>query len=237
MKKLNCIIADDEPVARKIIREFTAQIPYLELKGEFENAMKADSFLKQGNTDIIFLDIQMPKISGIDWLKTATVKPMVILTTAFPDYALEGYELDIIDYLLKPIRYERFLKAVEKAKDYSSFKSPASQAVSQDCLFVRTDKRIEKIRPDEILYIESIGNYVKIVTSTKSLLVYMTLKGIHEQLASNQFIKIHQSFLVNFSKVSAIEGQDVNVEGKLLPLSRNFKEGFMGMIEERLIRK
>src|SRR3989337_1681666 len=100
MKKLNCIIADDEPVARKIIREFTAQIPYLELKGEFENAMKADSFLKHSTTDIIFLDIQMPKVSGMDWLKTTAVKPMVILTTAYPDYALEGYELDIIDYLL-----------------------------------------------------------------------------------------------------------------------------------------
>ena len=237
MKKLKCIIVDDEPVARKIIREFVGQVPFLSLTGEFENAIKAELFLASENIDLVFLDIEMPKLSGLEWLKRAALKPMVILTTAFPKYALEGYELDIIDYLLKPISFSRFLKAVQKAKEYAHLKSATTNPAAPGWLFVRTEKRIEKIELADILYIESVGNYVNIITSERNLLAYLTLKGIESQLPSADFIKIHQSFLVNFAKVEAIEGNLVKIKDKLVPVSRSYRDSFMQIIEERLLKR
>src|SRR5882757_6152118 len=162
MKKLKCIIVDDEPVARKILREFVEQVNFLELSGQFENAMKADAFLQANKVDILLLDIQMPKLSGLEYLKRAEVKPLVILTTAFPEYALEGYELDIIDYLLKPVAFSRFLKAVQKAKEYAELRNATMPAGTSSYIFVRSEKRIEKIEIADILYTESMGNYVNI---------------------------------------------------------------------------
>ena len=204
MKKISCIIVDDEPIARKIIREFVEQVPFLTLAGEFENALKAEVFLRNENANLVFLDIEMPKLSGLDWLKKSAVKPAVILTTAFPKYALEGYELDILDYLLKPISFARFLKAVQKAKEFSDLKLNGNNLSTPSWLFVRTEKRIEKIEMADILYIESVGNYVNINTGGRNILAYLTLKGIENQLPATDFIKIHQSFLVNFSKINSV---------------------------------
>lgn len=236
MKKLKCIIVDDEPVARKIIREFVQQINYLQLVGEFENAFKTENFLKHEHVDLVFLDIEMPKLSGVDWLKKSDVKPLVILTTAFTKYALEGYELDIIDYLLKPISFNRFLKAVQKAKDFISIKNNSDE-VNPSWLFIRSDKRIEKIELDDILYIESTGNYINIHTKDKSIVAYLTLKTIETELSPSGFIKIHQSFIVSFSKIEAIEGNTVKLNNKLLPISRSYRDAFMKMIEERLVKR
>jgi DNA-binding LytR/AlgR family response regulator len=237
MRKIKCIIVDDEPVARKIIREFTEQVDYLELCGEFENAIKAGAFLSHQKADLVFLDIEMPKLSGLEWLKNITSKPMVILTTAFPEYALEGYELSIIDYLLKPISFSRFLKAVEKAKEYAEMKNAAIVQPSPEWLFVRSEKRIEKIEMIAILYIESVGNYVNIITFEKNILCYLTLKGIESQLPPSLFIKIHQSYLINLSKVEAIDGNQVKINNKLLPISRGYKEMFMKIIEDRMLKR
>lgn len=237
MKKIKCIIVDDEPVARKIIREFVEEVNFLTLAGEFENALKAESFLRNNPAEIVFLDIEMPKLSGLDWLKKSTAKPLVILTTAFPEYALEGYELDIIDYLLKPVSFSRFLKAAQKAKDYISMKNAGHLSAEPSWLFVRSDKRIEKIEPDEILYIESTGNYINIHVKDKSIIAYLTLKGIESELPPAGFIKIHQSFIVNFSRIEAIEGNQVKVNNKMLPLGRSYKDMFMKMVEERLVKR
>jgi DNA-binding LytR/AlgR family response regulator len=237
MKKMRCIIVDDEPVARKIIREFTEQVPFLELVGEFENVAKTKAFLHTDHADLMFLDIEMPKISGLDYLKRSTVDPLVILTTAFPEYALEGYELDIIDYLLKPIAFNRFLKAVQKAKEYNELRHTQPVAANPSYLFVRSEKRIEKIELKDILYIESIGNYVNIHTEQKKILAYLTLKGLEAQLPANEFIKIHQSFLVPFSRISAIEGNQVFINNKPLPISRNYREGVMRVVEQRMLKR
>ena len=237
MRKLKCIIVDDEPIARKIIREFLSQLDYLALAGEFENALKAESFLNQEQIDIVFLDIEMPKLSGVDWLKKTTVKPLVILTTAFPKYALEGYELDIIDYLLKPISYNRFLKAVQKAKDFIQIKDTGTQSDTASWLFVRSDKRIEKIEIEKIQYIESTGNYIHIHSSEKTVMAYLTLKGIESRLPANSFIKIHQSVIVNFPKIEAIEGNLVKVYNKQLPIGRSYRDAFMKVVEERLVKR
>mgnify|MGYP000700927500 CR=1 FL=1 len=237
MKKMRCIIVDDEPVARKIIREFTAQVPFLELVGEFENVARTKAFLHADHADLMFLDIEMPKLSGLDYLKRSTVDPLVILTTAFPEYALEGYELDIIDYLLKPIAFNRFLKAVQKAKEYNDLRHTSPMVVHPTYLFVRSEKRIEKIELKDILYIESFGNYVYIHTETKKIVAYLTLKGLESQLPANEFIKIHQSFLVSFSRISAIEGNQVYINNKPLPISRSYRDAVMKVVELRLLKR
>jgi DNA-binding LytR/AlgR family response regulator len=237
MKRMKCIIVDDEPVARKILREFIEQVNFLELAGQFENALKADAFLQDNKADILLLDIEMPKLSGLEYLKRADVKPLVILTTAFPEYALEGYELDIIDYLLKPVAFSRFLKAVQKAREYAELRNAIDPGPFSNYIFVRSEKRIEKIELRDILYIESLGNYVNIYTESKKIVAYLTLKGLESQLPSGEFIKIHQSFLVGCSKINAIEGNQLIIKDKALPLSRNYREAVMQLIQQRLLKR
>jgi DNA-binding LytR/AlgR family response regulator len=237
MKKLSCIIVDDEPVARKILHEFVDQVPFLDLHGKFENAMKAEAFLKLNTVDLIFLDIEMPKISGLQFLQNLKVESMVILTTAFPQYALEGYELDIIDYLLKPFALSRFLKAVQKAKDFYEMKHRNGAGPLSSYIFIKSDKRIEKIELSDILYAESVGNYVSVYTDDKRILAYLTMKSLEAQLPADDFIKIHQSYLVNCSKIEAIEGNEVKIEGKSLPISRNYRDLVMKIVNQRLLRR
>jgi DNA-binding LytR/AlgR family response regulator len=233
MKKLNCIIIDDEPVARKVLYEFAAQLSFVTVAGQFENTARAETYLETFPVDLILLDIEMPKVSGLDWLKSLVNPPMVILCTAFPKYALEGYELDIIDYLLKPVAFDRFLKAVQKARDFAELK----QHRHTDFIFVRCEKRIEKLELKDINYIESLGNYVRIHLPGRQLLAYLTLKSIESQLPAASFVKVHQSYLINFSKITAMEGNQVLVQDQYLPVSRNFREPLMRIIEERMLKR
>jgi DNA-binding LytR/AlgR family response regulator len=229
---------DDEPVARKILHEFVEQVPFLHLQGKFENAMKAEAFLKSNDIDIMFLDIEMPKISGLQLLKTIDKAPLVILTTAFPQYALEGYELEVIDYLLKPIAFNRFIKAVHKARDYRQMQQANSIAQpAASWLYVKSDKRIEKIELNDIIYTETLGNYIIIHLPDRKIIAYLTLKSLEGQLPSNEFIKIHQSFLVNCSKITAIEGNEVKLCERSLPISRNYRDAVMEMVQQRLLKR
>jgi DNA-binding LytR/AlgR family response regulator len=241
MRKLSCIIVDDEPVARKILQEFTEQVPFLDLLGKFESAMKAEEFLKSHQPDIIFLDIEMPKVSGLQMLKRINIESMVILTTAFPQYALDGYELDIIDYLLKPFALHRFLKAVQKAKDFYEMKKHPGVAgpgnAPPSYIFIKSEKRIEKVELSEILYAEVLGNYLTIYTDRKKIIAYLTMKSLESQLPPSDFIKIHQSFLVNRSKIESVEGNDLMVGTKSLPISRNYRDGVTNLINQRLLKR
>jgi DNA-binding LytR/AlgR family response regulator len=237
MKRLSCIIVDDEPVARKILHEFVEQVPFMDLQGKFENAMKAEAFLKNNIIDIVFLDIEMPKVSGMQLLQKMHIESIVILTTAFPQYALEGYELDVIDYLLKPFAFSRFLKAVQKAKDYYGLKHLATATMQSSYIFIKSDKRIEKIELNDILYAESVGNYVSVYTAGKKFLAYLTMKSLESQLPLNEFIKIHQSYLVNASKIEAIEGNEIKIGSRSLPISRNYREIVMKIIHQRLLKR
>jgi len=162
---------------------------------------------------------------------------MVILTTAFPQYALEGYELDIIDYLLKPFALSRFLKAVQKAKDYHEMKTRTSGALQSSYIFIKSDKRIEKIELHDMLYAESVGNYVSVYTEGKKIIAYLTMKSLESQLPADEFIKIHQSYLVNCSKIEAIEGNEVKIGGKSLPISRNYRDLMMKIVHQRLLKR
>lgn len=235
MSTLNCIIVDDEPVARKVIREYVEEIDFLSLAGEFENALKADSWLKKNAADIMFLDIEMPKKNGIEFLKSSQLKPLSIITTAYPEYALEGYELDIIDYLLKPISFKRFLRAAQKAKEYTELRN-SKNSLDMPFLFVRSEKKIEKLSFEEILFVESAGNYIIIHTEDRKLIAYLTLKGIEGQLPNN-FVKVHQSFLVNFMMIDAVEGNTVKFKNKEVPISRQYKEQLMELIVKRLLKR
>jgi two-component system, LytTR family, response regulator len=251
MKKLRCVIVDDEPVARKVLREFAVQVPFLELVAEFENVARTEVFLEREGADLLFLDIEMPKRSGLQYLKSApergevpcqwqgrSPRPLVILTTAFPQYALEGYELDIIDYLLKPVAFSRFLKAVHKAREFAESREAVSTTPSLDSwLFVRSEKRIERIEMRDILYIQSLGNYVTIHTASKKILAYLTLKGLEGQLPAGEFIKIHQSYLVGLSKIDSIHGNQIVVGNKSLPLSRNYRDAVMRVVEKRMLKR
>jgi DNA-binding LytR/AlgR family response regulator len=237
MKKLSCIIVDDEPVARKILEEFTEQMPFLDLQGKFESAMKAEEFLKSNRPDLIFLDIEMPKVSGLQMLKRINIESMVILTTAFPQYALDGYELDIIDYLLKPFAWHRFLKAVQKAKDFNDMKTQSGTTQQASYIFIKSEKRIEKVELNDILYAEVLGNYVTICTERKKIIAYLTMKSLESQLSSADFIKIHQSFLVNRSKIESVEGNELKVGTKSLPISRNCRESVTNLINQRLLKR
>lgn len=237
MKKLSCIIVDDEPVARKILREFVEHVPFLDLQSSVENAPKAEALLRTTPTDLIFLDIEMPKVSGLQFLQTLAGDSLVILTTAFPQYALEGYSLDVIDYLLKPIAFSRFLKAVQKAKDYHQLRQVATLGQQPSYIFIKSDKRIEKIELRDILYAESVGNYVRVCTERKTILAYLTMKSLEAQLPSDEFVKIHQSYLVNGSKIDAIEGNEVKVGSQSLPMSRNYREPVMKLVQQRLLKR
>jgi DNA-binding LytR/AlgR family response regulator len=237
MKKLSCIIVDDEPVARKILQEFVEQVPFMDLQGKFENAMQTETFLKQNTPDLIFLDIEMPKVSGLELLQKLNIESLVILTTAYPKYALEGYDLDIIDYLLKPFLFSRFLKAVQKAKDYYQLKHMASGVQQPSYIFIKSEKRIEKIELSDILYAESIGNYVSICTENKKIVAYLTMKSLESQLPIDDFIKIHQSYLVNSSKIIAIEGNEIKIGNKTFPISRSYRETVMKIVQQRLLKR
>jgi DNA-binding LytR/AlgR family response regulator len=237
MKKLSCIIVDDEPIARKILHEFVEQIPFLDLQGKFENAEKAAVFLGRNTIDIILLDIEMPEVSGLQLLQKMHIESLVIVTTAFPKYALEGYEMDVIDYLLKPFAFSRFLKAVQKAKDYYQIKHAAVATQQSSYIFIKSDKRIEKIELSEIIYAESVGNYVSIHTENKKMLAYLTMKSLESQLPIDDFIKIHQSYIVNCSKIQAIEGNEIKTAGQSLPISRNFRDSVMKIVHKRLLKR
>jgi DNA-binding LytR/AlgR family response regulator len=233
--KINCIIIDDEPLARKGMKEYVGDIDFLNLTGEFETALKAVEVLNAGMAQLIFLDIQMPKINGLEFLKTLKQAPPVIFTTAYPQHALEGFELNALDYLVKPISFNRFLKAALKAKEYYEMRQQNSFGESgiskeQDYFFVKSDSRLIRIAFDDILFVEALQNYVTIYTKDKKYITYLTFKSVEEYLPVDKFIKTHKSYIVSVSKIDSIEGNDLRIGNQHIPISRNEKEEVMQKI-------
>jgi DNA-binding LytR/AlgR family response regulator len=228
--KIKCIIIDDEPLARKGIKEYVQDVDELELVGEFENPVKASALLGQQHVDLIFLDIQMPKISGIEFLKSLQHPPLVIFTTAYPQYAVDGFELNAADYLLKPFSFNRFLKAVMKVKSMISGNlkpEPVNLPSSDDHFFIKTDNRLLKIRFDDILFVEALQNYIAIHTAEKKHITYLTFKSLEETLPADQFLKVHKSYIVSIDKVTSISGNEVTVGQHHIPVSRGLKDEVM----------
>jgi DNA-binding LytR/AlgR family response regulator len=200
--KLTCLIVDDEPVARRLLQEFIEEIDYLELAGQAENPLKAMTILNAQDIDIVFLDINMPKINGIEFLKSSKTNANIIMTTAYPEYAVEAFGLDVLDYLVKPIAFDRFLKACNKAKEIIELKkaAPGQTNKTADHFFIKCNNQIEKVISDDLLYAEAMLNYVMLYTNSKKMMVYVTLKSLEEQLPPDIFLKVHKSFIVNKNK-------------------------------------
>jgi DNA-binding LytR/AlgR family response regulator len=223
--QLNCLIVDDEPVARKGLVEYVKEVEFLNTVGECENALKASSLMSQHPVDLIFLDIQMPKLTGIEFLKTLKNPPLIIFTTAFSEYALEGYALDVVDYLMKPITFDRFLKAAQKAFDLHTLKKGSvGEKIAEDHFFVKSDSKFEKVFFHEVTFIEGMQNYAVINTLTRKLITYLTMTSLEHQLPKELFIKVHKSYIVSIRQVKAIEGNEILIGSARIPISRNLKD-------------
>jgi len=223
--KLQCIIIDDEPLARKGLREYIADIDFLQLTGEFDHALGAMNVLTDGHVDLMFLDIHMPKLTGIEFLKSLQHPPLVIFTTAYPQYAVDGFDLSVLDYLVKPISFDRFLKAAMKAKDaLAKGSSGNASALKEDFFFIKADNKLVKVSYDDILFVEALQNYVTIHTTNKKYITYLTFKSIEESLRDEQFIKVHKSYIVAANKIESIEGNVIRIGQHEIPISRNSKE-------------
>lgn len=242
---INCLIVDDEALARKLLADYVNKIPELNLVGSCENPIQAKQALLDKQVDLLLLDIQMPEITGVEFIKTLKDKPLTIFTTAYAEYALEGYELDIIDYLLKPISFERFFQAIAKAQDYLNYKNKAneisnhkpteSKETEQGYIFLKADYKIIKLYYNDILFIEGLKEYVKIHTQEKNIITYISLQKLTELLPENRFIRIHKSYIVNIEKIDSIENTVVVVNKEVIGIGRSYKNVFFNRINRRLL--
>jgi DNA-binding LytR/AlgR family response regulator len=263
---LKAIIVDDEPVARKVLREYIEDIDYLELAGVAENPLKADALMAEKRIDLLFLDINMPKLTGIEFLRASgggPQLPMVIITTAYAEYALDGFELDVVDYLVKPISFERFLKACQKARtrhaerlrgadERESDRRPSQRGAdgptgrgadgpagkAPDHFFVKCGDSLEKIVYSELLYVEAMMNYIVLHTTSRKLIVYLTLKGILAQLPAPDFVQVHKSFIVNREMVSSIRGNVLQLGAATVRVSQHYYEAAMQeILKDKIVKR
>ena len=240
--KLKCIIVDDEPIARKLLQEYIEDIDFLELAGIAENPLKANTILSQQPVDLMFLDINMPKLTGIEFLRTSPNLPMVIMTTAYAEYAADGFELDVMDYLVKPFSFERFLKACNRARDYYLLKNTSTDNTvtkpAADHFFVKCDGKIEKVLYNELVYVEAMLNYIILHTDTRKMIVYLTIKSIVEQLPADIFLKVHKSYIVNMHKIKSIEGNEITLANARVTISQNFYDKVMKeILKDKMIKR
>jgi DNA-binding LytR/AlgR family response regulator len=236
---IKCIIADDEPLAQKGLEEYVKEVDFLEVAAVCDNAFQLYPLLDKSKADLILLDIEMPELSGIDFLKSLNYTPAVIFTTAYPQYALQGFDLDVIDYLVKPISFQRFLKAVNKAKEFLADKIKNSTGITNEknYFFVKVNYKIEKIFYNDVLFIEALQNYIAIHLNDKKLISYMTISSMEKQLPADLFMRIHKSYIAALQKIDSITGKKVIIHAHELPLSRNIKEKLIHAVDSKLIRR
>lgn len=235
-KQLKCLIVEDEKLAQEVLKQYISHIPSLLLLQTCNNACEAISYLHSNKVDLIFLDINMPELNGIEFLKTLQQAPTVIITTAYSEYALEGYEFSVCDYLLKPIRYERFLKAINKVMDVEKLKSHEIQEDPKDdsdgYIFVKEEQTVHKLFYSNLLYIQAFGNYLKIFTVDGQLIVVRTtLADIEAQLPSKLFIRVHKSYLIAIQSIEKIKYNEIYISNKILPLGTTYKQEVLKKIQ------
>ncbi|RYU93830.1 LytR/AlgR family response regulator transcription factor [Emticicia agri] len=232
--KLRCVIVDDEPLASEGLMKYIEVIDYLELAAIAENPLELNKILENERIDLIFLDIQMPHMTGLDFLKIKPNLPMVIITTAYPNYALEGFQFDVVDYLLKPITFNRFYKATNKAKELHLLKNQKAENLNQpsepDYLFIKCESKYEKILIDEILFVQALQNYVIIFTTRGKYMTLLPLKTVEEYLDPNRFLRVHKSYLVAIAKIGSIENNDITIQSHLIPISRTMREQVIAIV-------
>ncbi|WP_336688154.1 LytTR family DNA-binding domain-containing protein [Chryseobacterium bernardetii] len=224
MNKIKCIIVDDEPLAISLLEQYVQKIPFFELVFSTENPIEALEYIQNNDSDLIFLDIQMPELTGINFMKIVGAKQKYILTTAYSEYALEGYEHNIVDYLLKPVSFERFLKSAIKAQERFSFQE------EEACFFVKSSGQQHRINFNEILYIESIKDYVNIRTVGEEYIVLDTLKSLENQLPT-KFVRIHKSFIINLDKIKSIGAKKLRVSEQEIPIGDSYRSNLLGRLK------
>jgi len=227
---LKTLVIDDEPLAQNIIRKYAEDIKSIEIKGFCNDALEAMLILENQAIDLIFLDINMPKLSGIEFLKILKNPPLIILTTAYTDYAMEGYELNVLDYLVKPFSFVRFLKAVQKAEQQIQISKKTKELEKPESIFIKSNKKSYQVRFVDIVYIEGLGDYIKIHTEKTHLITNLTMKKMEELLPEKEFYRIHKSYIVNLKKIVAIEGNMVELSNVKLTIGSNFRTDFFNLI-------
>jgi len=231
MDKYTCIIIEDEPLALEKTKDFVHKVPFLHLSGTFDNALTGLAFLNNNKVDLLFLDINMDELSGIELLESSKINSQVILTTAYQEYALKGYELQITDYLLKPFTFNRFLQAVNKAQEHISHRNSETQA---DFIFVKTENRLEKIMISEIVYIEGMRDYRRIHTADKRIMTLQNFSELEQILPPGLVCRVHKSFMVGINKIESIERSRIKIADQLIPISDTYKEQFFQIINNRI---
>lgn len=231
---ISCVIVEDEPLARSLIVDYIKKVPSIELIAACSGPIEAIEVLKSTPVDLLFLDIQMPELTGIGLLKALPKKPMVVFTTAYSEYALEGYDLDVVDYLLKPITFERFLRAVNKAH-VRLFGEGKTETTTDDFIFVKDGTKLVKILLNDILYIEGLKDYVTIFTKTQKIVSLQRLKAMEEQLPGSLFVRIHNSYIVSLRAITSVHKSEVEIGTAFLPVGETFKKSFKEAIEKRQV--
>ena len=253
MSLIRCLLLDDEPIARQVLRTYAERLPFLVVVGECANALEAYEFLRQHEVDLIFCDIEMPQISGIDFLKALPHRPLVVLTTAYEQYALAGFELDVVDYLLKPAAFDRFWRAIEKVKDRLALQqlkaAPATTPASvpaeakltpatDDFVMIKENGNLVKVALPTIRYIEAMKDYVKIFTTERRLVAYLTMKKLEETLPAAQFTRVHKSYIVRNDGIETLQGNMLELKSKVqIPVGVQFREAILRVLHEHLIRR
>lgn len=236
---IRCIAIDDEPLALDIITDYVAKIPELSLVTSTTDAIEALPLIQNGEVDLIFLDVQMPELTGIQFLKILNGRCDVILTTAYPQYALDGYELNVLDYLLKPIAFDRFYRSVQKALNQRSYKPqdlgayPVQQHDAMDFIFVKTEHKIQRVDLDDILYIEGLKDYISIYTAAERIVTLQNMKKMEEILPANRFVRVHRSYIVALDKIGSIERGRIFIADKTIPVGDTYREAFFKYIGDR----
>ena len=233
MNPYKCIIIEDEPLAQNVLKKYIGEHPTLELIAVCNDALEAQDILTRENIHLLFLDINLPKLSGINFIKTLTRPPLIIFTTAYPEFAVQGFELNAVDYLLKPFSFERFLKAVNKAcEKLNTAASQNNDGNKVSFIFLKADKKIHRVELAAIHYIEAIGDYMKVVTDSGQLIINETMKKLQEELPERSFIRVHKSFIISRDRIKYIEGNYLQVEDKSIPIGATYRNEVLASIEK-----
>ncbi len=232
---MNCLLVDDEPLALQLLEQFASKVPFLKICGKCSSAAEALAVMENDEIDVLFIDIQMPDVTGIQFVKSLSRKPFVIFTTAYQEHATESYEIDAIDYLVKPFAFERFLKAANKAQEQFNLRRKTADALAHaeaDVLFVKSEYQVLRVNIPDIMYVEGLKDYIKIYAGPKPILTLQSLRAIEERLPP-YFMRVHKSFIVNLKKIDSVQRNEILIGQREIPVGNTFREAFMSYIEKR----